>query len=128
MVEQLRGVRGLIVKLSASLRSAPALEALANASAATATECEDARTTIAEYVEAKEVLDALGAEGSYAIAFVRAKKRCDAAMEKIVAVLKARARASAIGGDEDDGASKSAFGMSDEVCLELLSALKVSHD
>ena len=128
VVEQLRGVRGLIGKLSASLRSAPALEALANASAATATEGEDARTTIAEYVEAKEVLDALGAEGSDAIAFVRAKKRCDAAMEKIVAVLKARARASAIGGDEDDGASKSAFGMSDEVCLELLSALKVSQD
>ena len=129
-VEQLRGVRGLIGKLSASLRAAPALEALANASAATATatEGEDARTTIAEYVEAKEVLDALGAEGSDARAFVRAKKRCDAAMEKIVAALKARARASAIGGGEEDGLSTSAFGMSDEACLELLSALKVSQD
>lgn len=108
-----------------SLCLVSALEAFANASAATAMEGEDVRMMIVEYVEVKEVLDVFGVEGLDVIVFVCVKKWCDVVMEKIVAVLKARARASAIGGDEDDGVLKLVFGMLDEVCLELLLVLKV---
>lgn len=128
VVEQLRGVRGLIGKLSSSLRAAPALEALAASADGGGEEGGDeARSVILEYVDAKDILDELGRDGSEARAFVRAKRRCDEAMNKIIARLKERARASALNDGVAHG-STFVFGLSDDACTELLSALRVSQD
>lgn len=130
VVEQLRGVRGLIGRLSASLRSAPALESVVRGEV----RGEEARAVVAEYVDAREALEALGDEASDSRSetFVRAKRRCDDAMEIIVDRLKARARASAIGEErgkeEEEEEPASAFGLSDDACVELLTALRVSQD
>ena len=126
--ERLRGVRGLIGRLSAGLRAAPGLESVVKGEV----RGEEARAVVGEYVEAREALEATGNDDAEARSetFARAKRRCDAAMEVIVDRLKARARASAIGeeGGEETTETMDAFGLSDEACVELLAALRVSQD
>ena len=126
--ERLRGVRGLIGRLSAGLRAAPGLESVIKGEV----RGEEARAVVGEYVEAREALEATGNEDAETRSetFARAKRRCDAAMEVIVDRLKARARASAIGeeGGEETTETMDAFGLSDDACVELLAALRVSQD
>ena len=126
--ERLRGVRGLIGRLSAGLRAAPGLESVVKGEV----RGEEARAVVGEYVEAREALEATGNDDAEARSetFARAKRRCDAAMEVIVDRLKARARVSAIGeeGGEETTETMDAFGLSDEACVELLAALRVSQD
>ena len=126
--ERLRGVRGLIGRLSAGLRAAPGLESVIKGEV----RGEEARAVVGEYVEAREALEATGNDDAEARSetFARAKRRCDAAMEVIVDRLKARARASAIGeeGGEETTETMDAFGLSDDACVELLAALRVSQD
>ena len=126
--ERLRGVRGLIGRLSAGLRAAPGLESVVKGEV----RGEEARAVVGEYVEAREALEATGNDDAEARSetFARAKRRCDAAMEVIVDRLKARARASAIGeeGGEETTETMDAFGLSDDACVELLAALRVSQD
>ena len=141
--ERLRGARGLARALSSALRTAPALEELARAMGRERAQRidaseEDVRGVILNYVEVREVLDALGGEGSDAKALRRAKRRCDDALKVIVDRLKERARTSALGddaasGDDETTTSSSTtrdlieLGVSDEMCLELLAVLRVSQ-
>jgi len=133
VVEQLRGVRGLIRGMSEALRVADALSALSSDDAGTS-ECTDtarserAREVIMRYVESRAVIDALGGDGSTSDAFVEAKRRCDALAASVAERLKARARANAIGDGDGDGAECDAYGLTDDACLELLGALNVSQD
>lgn len=133
VVEQLRGVRGLIRGMSEALRVADALSALSSDDAGTS-DCTDtarserAREVIMRYVESRAVIDALGGDGSTSDAFVEAKRRCDALAASVAERLKARARANAIGDGDGDGAEYDAYGLTDDACLELLGALNVSQD
>ena len=133
VVEQLRGVRGLIRGMSEALRVADALSALSSDDAGTS-DCTDtarserAREVIMRYVESRAVIDALGGDGSTSDAFVEAKRRCDALAASVAERLKARARANAIGDDNGDGAECDAYGLTGDACLELLGALDVSQD
>ena len=133
VVEQLRGVRGLIRGMSEALRVADALSALSSDDAGTS-ECTDtarserAREVIMRYVESRAVIDALGGDGSTSDAFVEAKRRCEALAASVAERLKARARANAIGDGDGDGAECDAYGLTDDACLELLGALNVSQD
>ena len=133
VVEQLRGVRGLIRGMSEALRVADALSALSSDDAGTS-DCTDtarserAREVIMRYVESRAVIDALGGDGSTSDAFVEAKRRCDALAASVAERLKARARANAIGDGDGDGAECDAYGLTDDACLELLGALNVSQD
>jgi len=133
VVEQLRGVRGLIRSMSVALRATETLERFENGKG----ECDEkgmnedvgahARAAIMTYTESRAVLEALGGEGSTSKTFAAAKKRCDAVIGRIVERLKARARAKAIG-DGELASDESAYGLSDDACLELLDALRVSQD
>jgi len=139
VVEQLRGARGLIGRLSASLASVRALEALVGGdeNVGRVVKGVEAKRVIADYVEAREVLEAVGGRAETSSrAFAAARERGERVVGEVVERLKAHARSSAMRA-KDDGAGAGAtcedakeapFGLSGQDCLEMLAALDVSQD
>lgn len=139
VVEQLRGARGLIGRLSASLASVRALEELVecdeNVSRKVGVGSVDAKRVIMDYVEAREVLEAVGGRAETSSrAFASARERGERVVGEVVERLKAHARSSAMRAKDDgagaggEDAKEAPFGLSGQDCLEMLAALDVSQD
>lgn len=137
VVEQLRGARGLIGRLSASLASVRALEELVGCdeNVGRVVKGVDAKRVIADYVEAREVLEAVGGRAETSSrAFAAAQERGERAVGEVVERLKAHARSSAMRAKDDgaggagEDAEEAPFGLSGQDCLEMLAALDVSQD
>lgn len=137
VVEQLRGARGLIGRLSASLASVRALEELVGGdeNVGRGVKGVDAKRVIADYVEAREVLEAVGGRAETSSrAFATARERGERVVGEVVERLKAHARSSAMRAKDDgagaagEDAKEAPFGLSGQDCLEMLAALDVSQD
>jgi len=139
VVEQLRGARGLIGRLSSSLASVRALEELVDdgESVNRSVKGVDAKRVIMDYVEAREVLEAVGGRAETSSkAFAMARERGERSVGEVVEKLKVHARSSTMRVKDDVGAAvgsgtdsqEAPFGLSGQDCLELLSALDVSQD